>query len=170
MAGEGKSTLVANLASAIAQCDCKVIVVDANLHRPVLHEVFQVANDTGLSSLLQHTATLDAALQPSRIAGVQVIASGPLPPNPAELLDAPPIAALIEELKRRADHILIDTPAVETAMDAIVLAPRVEGVLLIVNRSQAHQETVQAARRQLLAVHAPLVGAVVNRAERMWSH
>lgn len=167
---EGKSTIVANLASAIAQSERRVIVVDANLRLPTLHEIFNLSTKVGLSSLLRQEVTLAEALQDSGIPGVQVITSGPLSPNAARLLDSPHMLAQIEQLKQQADVVLIDAPAVLAVTDAAVLAPLVDGVLLVVGRTQVQQEAVRAARWQLASINATLVGVVVNWANQDFNY
>lgn len=161
--GEGKSTVVANLALALAQSGRNVIVVDADLRQPTLHKIFNLTNNVGLSNLLKQEATLEEALQESHVPGVKVITSGNPPHNPAELLDSPQVVTLIEQLKQYQALILIDTPSLMAVTDAAVLAPLVDGVVMVVGRAQVHQEAVQAARYQLAAVNAKLVGLVVNR-------
>jgi succinoglycan biosynthesis transport protein ExoP len=167
---EGKSTIVANLAFAIAQSGRKVIVVDGDLRRPILHKIFDLSNEIGLSSILRQEVTLDEAAQDSKIPGVQVLTSGPLPPDPAELLGSPQMSALIEQLTQQFDMILLDTPAFPAVADVAVLAPSVDGVVLVVGRAQARGEAVRAARQQLTNVKARLVGVVVNRAKQDSSH
>jgi succinoglycan biosynthesis transport protein ExoP len=163
---EGKSTIVANLALAIAQSGQKVIVVDADLRLPTLHKIFDLSNEIGLSSILRQEVTLDEAAQDSKIPGVQVLPSGPLPPNPAELLGSPQMTALIEQLAQQFDLVLLDTPSLLAVTDAAVLVPTVDGVVLVVGRAQARGEAVRAARQQLADVRARSVGIVVNRAEQ----
>jgi len=163
---EGKSTIAANLALAIAQSGRNVIVVDGDLRKPTLHRAFDLSNEIGLSSVLKQEATLDQAVQDSRIPGVQVLTSGPLPPNPAELIDSPGMTGLIEQLARRCDMILLDAPSILAVTDAAVLASATDGVVLVVGRTQARREAVQAACRHLADVKARLIGVVVNRAEK----
>jgi succinoglycan biosynthesis transport protein ExoP len=167
---EGKSTIVANLAFAIAQSGRTVIVVDGDLRRPTLHRIFDLSNEMGLSSILNRDVTLDEAMQDSNVPGVQVLTSGPLPPDPAELLGSPQMTALIEQLAQQFDMVLLDTPSFLAVTDAAVLAPAVDGVVLIVGRAQAQREAVLAARQQLADVKAIAVGVVVNRAEQDSSH
>lgn len=162
---EGKSTVVANLARRIACSGHGVIVIDANMRRPVLHTVFGLSTEVGLSQLLSQQATLAEALQRTEQAGLRVITSGKLPPAPADLLDSPCMAALLEELKQQAAFILIDTPALLTATDAALLAPLTDGVVLVVERALARREEVGQACRQLGAVKSRLLGIVVNRAQ-----
>lgn len=162
---EGKSTIVCSLASALAQSGRKVVAVDADLRLPTLHRVFGLSNQVGLSDVLKQEVPLEKALQATDIPAVQVLTSGPLPPNPAELLGAPRTAELIEQLAQRFDMVLLDTPALLAVTDAAVLAPAVDGVILVVRRAQTRQEAVRAARRQLANVKAKVVGIVINRAE-----
>jgi capsular exopolysaccharide synthesis family protein len=132
-----------------------------------LHKIFGLSNQVGLTNILNQTTTVAEAIQNSNIPGVQIIPSGPLTSDPAELLDSPQVLTLIEELKQQADLVLFDTPSLLAVSDAAVLAPMVDGVVLVIGRAQAYQEAVQAARHQLAAVGAILVGIVVNRANQV---
>jgi capsular exopolysaccharide synthesis family protein len=105
-------------------------------------------------------------VQESKTPGVQVLTSGPLPPNPAELIDSPRMAALIEQLAQQFDMVLLDTPSLLAVTDAVVLAEAVDGVVLVVGRAQARREAVRAARQRLADVKARSIGVVVNRAEK----
>ena len=167
---EGKSTVAANLALAVAQSGRNVIVVDSDMRLPTLHTIFDLSNEIGLSSILKREATLDEAVQDTRIPEVQVLTSGPLPPNPTELLDSPRMTELIEQLARRCDMILLDTPSILAVTDAAVLASATDGVVLVVGRTQAQREAVQAACRHLANVKAKPIGVVVNRAEKSSSY
>lgn len=167
---EGKSTIVANLAFAIAQSGRKVIVVDGDLRRPTLHKIFDLSNEIGLSSILNQELTLDEAMQDSKIPGVQVLTGGPLPPHPAELLGSPQMTALLEQLVQQFDMVVLDTPSLLAVTDAAVLAPIVDAVVLVVGRAQARRESVRVARQQLADVKARSIGVVVNRAEQDGSY
>jgi len=162
---EGKSTVVVNLAYALAQAGRKVIAVDSDLRLPSLHTMFDIPNELGLSSVLRHEVTLDQALQLSNIPGVSVLTSGPLSSHPAELLGRLEMGELLAELRDKFDTVLLDTPSLLAAADASVLVPSVDGVLLVVACTQARQETVRAARQQLIDIKARSVGVIVNRAE-----
>jgi polysaccharide biosynthesis transport protein len=164
--GEGKSTVVANLARIIAKSQRRVIVVDSDLRLPSLHKVFHLPNDVGLSSILKHEVTLEEALQLSSIPGVLVLTSGPVPASPAELLGTPQMAMVIKQLARQFDMVLLDTPALLSVTDASVLVPLVDGVVLVVGRTRVRQEALRATREQLAGVKAKLVGVVVNHAEQ----
>jgi capsular exopolysaccharide synthesis family protein len=167
---EGKSTVVSNLALTMAQYGRNVVLIDADMRLPTVHKIFDMPNTYGLSSVLNQEMELDDALQMSRIPGIQVLTSGPTPSHPAELLGTPQMSTLIEELSRRYDMVLVDAPAFLAVTDAAILASMVDGVLLVVGRSTAREETVQAARQQLLGVKARPIGVVVNRAEQPHSY
>jgi non-specific protein-tyrosine kinase len=168
--GEGKSTIVANLAFAIAQAGRRTIVLDGDLRRPTLHRIFDLSNECGLSSVLKQEVSLSKAVQDSAIPGVCVLTSGPLPPNPAELLDSPRMTTLVEQLEKQFDIVLLDAPALLAVTDAAVRAPTVDGVMLVVGRAQARREAVQAACQHLADVKSRWVGVVVNRAEQDGSY
>ncbi len=161
--GEGKSTTVANLAFTIARSGRKVVVVDSDLRLPILHKVFGLPNNIGLSNVLQGEATWKEVVQESEIPGVYVITSGSSLHNSAERLGLLEMSALIEELTQQFDTVLLDTPALLPVIDAAVIAPQVDGTLLVVGRDQIRKEDLQAVRQQLMHSQAKLIGAVVNR-------
>jgi capsular exopolysaccharide synthesis family protein len=129
-AGEDKSTTAANLAYVIARSGRKVVVVDGDLRRPTLHEIFGLRNDVGLSSVLRREATLDEALRDSHIPGIRVLTSGPSSPGAADLLASPRMTGLILDLAGRFDMVLIDSPSLADAAHASVLPRGVDGVVL----------------------------------------
>ena len=163
---EGKTTVVANLACSMAQAGRKVVAIDGDLRRPTLHHVFELPNEVGLSSILEQRASLEEALQNTRIPRLQVLTSGPLPSNPTELLGAPEMAALLDELIQEFDIALLDAPSLLAVADAAVLAPLVDGVAVVVWLAQARREAVEAALRQLADVKVKPVGVIINRAEQ----
>jgi len=168
--GEGKSTLVTNLAFVLAQSGGKVVVIDCDMRRPTQHKIFNLHNSYGLSNVLLKKMDVKTALQESTVPGVQVLTSGPLPRNPAELLGSPQMSELITRLRQRYDTVLLDTPAMLSVTDAVVLAPTVDGVILVVSRSQSRREGVRSACRQLADVKARILGVVINRAEQNRSY
>ncbi len=164
--GDGKSTIAANLAVVIAQSGRRVLVVDCDMRRPRLHEIFNLPNQRGLTSSLVEQMSLEHVVNDSTFPRVHVITSGPsTPPNPPELLGSQQMATLVQEMRKEFDVVLLDTPASLSVTDAAVLVPLVDGVLLVVARSRSRREAVRAVRQQLFNVNAKSIGLVVNRAE-----
>jgi non-specific protein-tyrosine kinase len=166
MPGEGKSTIVSNLGYVMAQSGKSVIVIDSDLRRPALHKIFNLPNDNGLSNILQDESTLEEAIQEIDGSQLHVLTSGPLPRNPSELLASSQMAALLTKVAKLYEVILLDTPALSAVSDAAVLAPAVDGVLLVVALAQVRQETVEATQQQLATVNMKPLGVIVNRSER----
>jgi len=162
--GAGKSTVLVNLAAAMTQAGRKVVVVDGDFRHPCLHEVFDLPNELGLSSVLRDLSRLDAALQPTKMRGVRVLTSGPSPPNSAELLGLPKMRLLIEELAKEADVVMLDSPPILAVADAVVLAPVVDGVLVVAAQGQATGKSVQRALQQVERVKGRTLGVVFNKA------
>mgnify|MGYP002681871676 CR=1 FL=1 len=168
---EGKSTVLANLAVTEAQAGRRVIIVDADLRRPRQHELFGISNATGLTTALadekglQNLSLQATVLQATEVPGLRVLTSGPLPPNPTELLGSQRMLDLIEQLKTTFDFIILDTPALLSVADAAVLAPAVDNVILVVAQAQTRRGDVQAVRQQLSNVRVKSLEVVVNRAE-----
>ncbi|NTU80165.1 MAG: polysaccharide biosynthesis tyrosine autokinase [Chloroflexales bacterium] len=167
---EGKTTVAINLAVAIAQSGQSVIVVDADMRLPTIHRIFGLPKERGLSDILQQGLVPADVAQATGVAGVRVITSGSFVQHPAEILDTSQIGHIVEELRQQADFIIFDTPALLAVSDAAVLAPVVDGVLLVVGRAQVYQEALQTACKQLDTVNARLVGVVVNRADQDGSY
>jgi succinoglycan biosynthesis transport protein ExoP len=161
-AGEGKTTTAANLAVSLAQAERRVIVVSADLRKPRLHQFFNLHSDVGLANLLARQATIFDAIQRPAIDRLRVIASGPVPPNPAELLTANDMDVLLDQLRSVADFVIVDTPPVLAVSDVLVLAPKVDGVLIVADAETTHRGAVAHLRDQLEQVGGSVVGAVLN--------
>jgi len=161
--GEGKSTTVANLGVAMAQSERVVLLVDTDMRRPTLHSIFRQPNSPGLSSYLAGDAMLDAIIQKTAIPNLSIVASGPTPPNPAELIGSRRMRDFIGAVSERFDTILFDSPPVLAVSDAGTLASVVDGVLLVVGSGNVPQVALRRAKEQLLAVQGRIIGAVVNR-------
>jgi len=164
--GEGKSTVIANLAMAFARTGRRVLLIDADLRLPVLHTLFELPNRIGLSNVLCREVGLDEAVQNGRAAGLYVLTSGPPPQDPAELLGTEHMRELLRHSAEQYDLVLIDTPCLLSVADAAIMSPLVDGVLLVVSRSLATREDVRASIGQLSDVRANTVGVVINRAEK----
>ena len=160
---EGKSTTLANLAVTMAQAGKKVILVDCDLRRPSQHMVFGLRNDRGLTSLMIADADLaNPPLQATAQENLQLLTTGPLPPNPSEMLGSKRMQEIITRLQERADVVIFDAPPILAVTDAAVLATRVDGVLLVINAGGTKREQMQKAHALLKKVNAPLIGAVLN--------
>ena len=159
---EGKTTAVINLGITFAQSGQRVLLVDTDLRRPRLHRAFGLSGEVGLSSVLLDETLLARALQPTSVPGLSVLACGPLPPNPAELLHTERFRALVVELSRRFDQVVFDSPPVGAVTDAQILSACVDGVLLLAKAGKTTKDGLQRARRALSDVNARVVGAVLN--------
>ncbi len=163
---EGKSTTLANLAIVSAQAGRRVILVDADLRRPSLHKVFGLANDTGLTTMMMDEAALASPpLFKTDVEGLSVLTSGPLPPNPAEVMGSRRMEEIIAALAERADQVLFDTPPVVAVTDAAVLATKVDGVLLVVSAGHTRRDHARTAVQRLQQINARLVGAVLTNVQ-----
>jgi len=161
---EGKSTVLANLAVTFAEAGSQVILVDADLRRPSLHVLFGLSNQVGLT-----TAVLDDGgalpIQDTPVPNLRLLTSGPLPPNPAELLGSQRMDRIIEGLRAMADYVLFDSPPIVAVTDAAVLGRRLDGVLLVVDAGKTKRDHARRAKALLEKVNAHLLGVVLNNAE-----
>jgi capsular exopolysaccharide synthesis family protein len=161
--GEGKSTTLANLAVVSAQAGRKIILVDADLRRPTLHQTFGLGNETGLTTVMMDQAAFASPpLQETEVEGLSVLTSGPLPPNPADLMGSRRMEEVIAALSDQADQILFDTPPVVAVTDAAVLATKVDGVLLVISAGKTRREYARTAVQRLEQIKARLVGTVLT--------
>jgi non-specific protein-tyrosine kinase len=162
-ADEGKSTTLANLAVTFAQAGRRTILVDSDLRRPSLHVLFGTPNDQGLTTmLLQDDAP--APLLDTPIEGLRLLPSGPVPPNPSELLASRRLEGAIAWLRDAADLVLFDSPPALAVSDAAVLSRRVDGVVLVLSAGRTRREHAARARQVLERAGARLLGVVLNNA------
>jgi non-specific protein-tyrosine kinase len=162
--GEGKSTLASNLAVVMAQAGLRTLLVDADLRRPSVHKIFGLSNQEGLTkALVQDDLGLAGNLRLPDVENLRVLTSGPIPPNPSELLGSHRMAALLESLKQDADLIVIDSPPALAVTDASVLAGKVDGVILVVESGQTRRDMALKAKEQLQQVGAHVLGAALNK-------
>jgi capsular exopolysaccharide synthesis family protein len=164
--GEGKSTTLANLAVVSAEAGRKVILVDADLRRPTLHQVFGLDNDKGLTTVMMDESSLASPpLQQTGIPGLSVLTSGPLPPNPADLMGSRRMEEVIAALAGQADQVFFDTPPVVAVTDAAVLATKVDGVLLVISAGRTRRDYARTAVQRLEQINARLVGTVLTNVQ-----
>ena len=168
---DGKSTTIANLAVTFAAAGSTTILVDADLRRPHLHKLFGLSNEAGLTTLVTEMARKEGSenvappLQATEVPNLRVLTSGPVPPNPAEILASQRMADILTLLRNEAEYVLIDTPPVIAVTDAAVLAPRVDGVFLVVNAGKTRRDLAAKARDILQQVNANILGVVLNNAK-----
>lgn len=160
--GEGKSTTVSNLAITLAQAGQRVVVVDADLRRPRLHDYLGIEGAAGLTDVLIGRAGVDEVLQPWGDLPMRILPSGPIPPNPSELLGSARMAELLDELSNRADIVLFDAPPLLPITDAVVLARLCDGAVLIARYGSTHREQIRRAVAMLADVDARLLGTLLN--------
>ena len=159
---EGKTTTATSLAITMAGGGTRVLLVDADMRRPRLHRVFGTGGGAGLSSLILGEGTLGAAVKATQVPGLWVLPCGPVPPNPAELLHTAAFQRLLGEMAAGFDRVIIDSPPVGVVVDAVVMATRVDGTLMVLKAGRTSRDRARAAVRQLRDVNAPIFGAVLN--------
>jgi non-specific protein-tyrosine kinase len=163
--GEGKSLTLANLGVVMAQSGQRVILVDTDLRRPMLHKIFGLSNRYGLSDTVLHsTSSITERMQTTETRNLFVLTSGPLPPNPAEVLGSDRFREIIEGLKQSADIVLMDSPPVLAVADATILGTQADGVILVARSGRTGRNEAERAVENLLRVRVHLLGAILNRA------
>ncbi len=162
LAGEGKSTTACNLAIALAQTGTRVVLVEGDLRRPRVSEYLSIEKSVGLTTVLVGRVALDAALQQAGTPGLDVLASGALPPNPSEILQTKAMTALIAELRHRYEVVLIDAPPLLPVTDASLLASISDGAILVVKHGSTGREQIRTATDRLQSVGARLLGTVLS--------
>ncbi|MEH7440217.1 CpsD/CapB family tyrosine-protein kinase [Neobacillus drentensis] len=160
--GEGKSTTVANLAVVFAQQGKKVLLVDADLRKPTVHYTFNQTNRFGLTSVLTKQVSLENAVVDTEEKNLFVLTSGPVPPNPAELLSSHAMEQLLKDAQQVFDLILFDTPPILVVTDAQILANKCKGTLLVVSSEVTEKERAVKAKELLEAAQGKLLGVVLN--------
>lgn len=160
--GEGKSTTVANFGVVTAQTGARVCLVDSDLRRPTLHRIFGVANSRGLTSALLEGLPFADLAQATAVPNLFVLSSGPLPPNPAELVGSNRMRESLEAAAGEFDTLVLDSPPVVSVSDAIALAAFADGVVMVVQSGKVPQEVVRRAMGQIEAVKGRILGVVMN--------
>lgn len=164
---ETRSTTLANLAVTMAQSGHKTILVDADLRRPAQHTIWKLTNDKGLTSMMLEGDGL--ANPPLREVGVEnlwVLTSGPLPPNPADLLGARRMEEAIAALKEKADYVLFDAPPVLAVTDTALLASKLDALLLVIKAGATRRDHAKRAKEVLSRLHIRVIGVALSNAPR----
>lgn len=160
--GEGKSTTAANLALTLAQGGSRTLLVDGNLRRPLLHRAFGILQEPGLTDVLVGHAPAREAIRPNVAENLDVLPSGALPPNPAELLGSDAMQRLVGELRRDYAYIVMDTPPALPVTDATVAATIADATMLVMRSGETEEAATQRVVEQLRRVRARVAGAVLN--------
>lgn len=161
-AREGKTTTSVNLATVLAQMGKPVLLVDADLRRPRLQKVFTGKMNLGLVNYLAANIPFDDIIQATDVPNLSVVLSGPIPPNPSELLASDRMKHIIEEVRSKFAYVIFDSPPVLAVTDAIVLAASADGVVLCVHGGQTPRELVQRSAEKLRQANIPVLGAILN--------
>jgi capsular exopolysaccharide synthesis family protein len=160
--GEGKSTTVSNLAVVFAQQGKKVLLVDADLRKPTVHYTFNLTNTIGFSNVLTRQAVLTEAVKDTKIENLSILTSGPIPPNPAELLGSKMMMQFFEDAYNMFDIVLFDTPPVLAVTDAQILANKCDGTILVVSSGKTERDLLVKSKELLQSANAKLLGVVLN--------
>jgi capsular exopolysaccharide synthesis family protein len=160
--GEGKSTTAANLAVVFAQQGKRVLLVDGDLRKPTVHYTFGLPNSFGLTNVLTRQVPLEEAVKPSSEELLSVLTSGPIPPNPAELLGSRGMKEFMEAAQAQFDLIIFDTPPVLAVTDAQVLSNQCDGTIFVISSGKTETDSAQKAKELLEAAKAKILGVIIN--------
>ncbi len=163
-AGEGKSVTAANTAVALAQAGQKVIILDCDLRKPFQHKIFEQKN-IGLTNFFYERCPITDFIQTTSIPDLRLVASGPVPPNPSELLATSKMREAITLLRSQADYLIIDSPPVLPVTDACILGSKVDGIILVVGVGKVKPEMAQRAKEHLETAKGNILGIIINRSE-----
>lgn len=161
-AKEGKTTLSTNLATVLAQGGNKVLAIDCDLRRPMVHQMFDLSNDVGLANILIGKSDITLAMQQGPVEGLGIITSGPVPPNPADLLGSERMENLLNNAREIFDFIILDSPPNLAVTDAAVLASQIDGVLLASIFGRTNKHALATAKTELEKINARTLGFVIN--------
>ena len=162
---EGKTTTAINTAISLAQTGAKVLIIDADMRRPRLHSIFNISNAEGLSTLLAsqlEDKNIDEVVGYDVDAKLHLLPSGPVPPNPAELIGSEQMADLLKTLQNKFTHIVVDSPPIASFTDGVLIASMVDGVILVVNAGRSSRQVVRRSRQLLMDIGAKVFGVVLN--------
>ena len=160
--GEGKSTTVANLAIAMGQDDKKILLIDCDMRRPVIHRRFSLLN-RGLSNCFAEDWPLKEVIQADVFPNLDIVTSGPIPPNPAELLGSKKMEALLQEAAETYDYVFLDMPPVLAVTDAALMSSRADGTVLVLGSGDISPDEGKQAKELLEKVHANILGVILNK-------
>jgi len=159
---EGKTTNCTNLAVVFSQMGEKTLLIDADLRKPRIHKMFKLNSKTGLSNVLRNLCPVSEAIQKTPYENLDILASGHIPPNPAELLASEEMKKLLSELKKEYKYILIDTPPVNMVSDALILGPSISGIVMVVRQDVTVHKSVTEALEKINFTGTKVLGFILN--------
>lgn len=165
LAGEGKSTTAANTCITLAQANSKVLLIDADLRKPIQHKIFKLTNKTGLSTLLGGIHSFKEVLNENVIPNLDIVTSGPIPPNPSEMLASDNMKKLLGELSKYYDYVVIDTPPINIVTDTLTLLPSIAGVMLVAMQGQTPVEALEQAIESVNFAEGSILGVVITHVD-----
>ncbi|WP_233095926.1 CpsD/CapB family tyrosine-protein kinase [Alicyclobacillus sp. SO9] len=164
--GEGKTSTVSNLAIVSAQAGNRVLLLDADMRKPQVHQRFQISNLDGLSNVLIKERALKDCISTSETPNLYLLPSGPIPPNPSEMLASKSFAALVERCREDFDMVFIDSPPILAVTDALILTRITDGTILVVDAQNTNRNSAIKAVSMLKQVNARILGTTLNRVPR----
>ncbi len=159
---EGKTTVAVSIAISLAQGGQRVCIVDCDLRRPRLHRIFDRAGDIGLMNVMVGEATVDEVAKPTVVPNLFCVPCGPIPPNSADVVGSAKFKAFLDDLSKRFDRVVLDSPPVVAVTDSAIVSTLVDGVIFVIRAFKTHTATCKSALRTLQDVDAPIAGAVLN--------
>lgn len=160
--GEGKTTTTVNTCICLSQLGATVLLIDADMRRPRVHKLFGIDHRKGLSNYLSSDISLKTVVQATKTPNLYVMPSGIVPPNSADLLSSEKFRLMLQKLSQHFDHILIDSPPINSVTDPVIISRQVDGVMLIVHGGKSSREMVVHSRQELANVGAKIFGVVLN--------
>lgn len=159
---DGKSTIAANLAIVLAQQGKPVLLVDTDLRKPSVHYTFNTSNLEGLTSVLTKKISLENAISKTHVPYLKILTSGPVPPNPSELLNSKALEKVLEQLENRFEFIVFDTPPILAVTDSQIVAKKCDGIVLVISSGKTHRDQATKAKELLEKTKTQMLGVVVN--------
>lgn len=163
---EGKSTSAANIAIAFAQTGCRVLLIDADMRKPVLHKIFKTSNKSGLSTMIINLSTPEESIKSGVVKNLDLLSSGPMPPNPSELLSSRQFGDLLDRLSQQYDYIIIDTPPINVVSDALIISGLVSGSILVLKYANTTYDDVAESMKQIELADVNLLGFILNDVQK----